>query len=362
MRGFCSRRWIVDEISYARQKRRIVILAEGYFGDLEAKTASGLIMYKPKEVVAVIDSTQAGKTSQEVLGFGGHIPVVGNLTGSLKYGPNALLIGIAPRGGKLPIEWREIVREALNNGLDVINGLHDLLNHDPEFSALAESKGARIHDLREAGKYNAVATGDPSLIKATVILTVGTDCKSGKKITAIEMAREAKMHGWNSCFVPTGQSGIAIFGEGVPIDSIIGDFMSGTIEGFLIEKSKTYNLLCVEGQGTIVHPGYSGVSLALIHGCLPDAMILCHHPGREKIKSYQIKIPPLTEMIRLHEDLARPVKPCKVVGLSLNTQGLSEQQARSEIEEVEGQTGLPAIDPLRFGCEKLIRELESLKK
>ncbi len=344
------------------RKRRIVILSEGYFGDLEAKTASGLIMYKPGEVMAVIDSTQAGKTSQEILGFGGDIPVVGNLTDSLKYSPNALLIGIAPRGGKLPTEWRDVIRQALNNGLDVINGLHDLLNHDPEFSSLADSKGAKIHDLREASKYNAVAIGDPSLIKATVILTVGTDCKSGKKITAIEMVREAKKHGWNPCFVPTGQSGIAIFGEGVPIDSIIGDFMSGAIEGFLIEKSKTYDLLCVEGQGTIVHPGYSGVSLALLHGSLPDGMILCHYPGRERIKSYRIKIPPLAEMIKLHEDMARPVKPCRVIGISLNTQGLSEEQAKREIAETEQKTGLLTIDPVRLGCEKMIRKLESLRK
>jgi uncharacterized NAD-dependent epimerase/dehydratase family protein len=344
------------------RKRRIVILCEGYFGDLEGKTASGLIMYKPEEVVAVIDSTQAGKTAQNVLGFGGDIPVVGNLADSLKYGPNALLIGIAPRGGKLPAEWRGVVTQALDNGLDVINGLHDLLNEDPEFSKLAESKGATIHDLREAGRYNAVAICDPSLIKATVVLTVGTDCKSGKKVTAIELAREAAKHGWRSHFLPTGQSGIAIFGEGVPIDSIMGDFMSGAIEEFLIEKSKTYNLLCVEGQGTIVHPGYSGVSLALIHGSLPDAMILCHYPGRELIKSYQVKIPPITEMIKLHEDVARPIKPAKVIGVSLNTQMLTEKEAKREIQRTEELTGLPAIDPLRFGCDKLIKELESFRR
>jgi uncharacterized NAD-dependent epimerase/dehydratase family protein len=344
------------------RKRHLVILAEGYFGDLEAKTASGLIMYKPEEVAAVIDSTQAGKTSQEVLGYGGSIPVVKNLAESLKHAPSALLIGIAPRGGKLPPEWRSIVRQALENGLEVINGLHDMLNDDPEFSRLAASKGVKIRDLREAGRYRRVAEGDPSLIKAKVVLTVGTDCKSGKKITAIEMVREAKEQGWNPCFVPTGQSGIAIFGEGVPIDSIVGDFMSGAIEGLLIEKSRTYDLLCVEGQGTIIHPGYSGVSLALIHGCLPDAMILCHYPGRERIKSYRIKIPPLTEMIRLHEDIARPVKPSRVIGVSLNTQSLTEEEAKREIAKVEKETGLPVIDPVRFGCGKLVEELELLKK
>jgi uncharacterized NAD-dependent epimerase/dehydratase family protein len=344
------------------EKRRIVILAEGYFGDLDGKTASGLIMYKPEEVVAIIDSTHAGKSAQDVLGFGGSIPVVSDLADSLKYDPNALLIGIAPRGGKLPLEWRETVSQALSNGLDVINGLHDLLNEDPEFSSLAASSGATIHDLREASKHNQVAIGDPSLIQAKVVLTVGTDCKTGKKVTSIEMAKEAKKRGWNSHFVPTGQSGMAIFGEGVPIDSIIGDFMSGAIEEFLIEKSRSYDLLCVEGQGTIVHPGYSGVTLALIHGCLPDAMILCHYPGREIVKSYQVKIPPLNEMIKLHEDLTKPLKPCKVIGISLNTCELAEEEAKREIERTEKQTGLPTIDPVRFGCEKLVEALEFQKR
>ncbi len=345
-----------------QRKRRILILSEGFFGDLEGKTASGLIMYKPEEVVAVIDSTKAGRSVQEILGFGGDTPVVATLSDSLKYRPNALLIGIAPRGGKLPSEWRGVIRQALENGLDVINGLHDLLNEDPEFSALAASRGATIHDLREAGKYNTVAIGDPTLIKATVVLTVGTDCKSGKKVTSIEIAREAKKHGWNSHFVPTGQSGIAIFGEGVPVDSIIGDFMSGAIEEFLIEKSKTHDLLCVEGQGTIVHPGYSGVTLALIHGSLPDAMILCHYPGREIVKSYQVKIPPLNEMIKLHEDIVRPIKPSRVIGISLNTQELGDEEAQAEIERVEKETGLPTIDPVRFGSDKLMEALELLRR
>ncbi len=345
-----------------QKKRRIVILSEGFFGDLEAKTASGLIMYKPEEVVAVIDSTKAGKLVQQILGFGGDIPVVSDLTDSLKYGPNILLIGIAPRGGKLPPEWREVVKQALESGLDVISGLHDILNEDSELSMLALMKGARIYDLRESAKYNEIASGDPSLIKALVVLTVGTDCKTGKMITSIEIARQAKKYGWNSHFVATGQSGMLIAGEGVPIDSVMGDFMSGAIEEFLIKKSKSYDLLSVEGQGTIIHPGYSGVSLALIHGCLPDAMVLCHFPGREKVKNYEVKIPPLSEIVKLHEQIAKPIKPSKVIGISLNTQELTQEEAKKEIEKAEEETGLPTVDPVRFGCEKLIEALEFLKR
>lgn len=343
------------------KKRRIVVLSEGYFGDLEAKTASGLIMCRPEEVVAVIDSTKAGRSVREVLGFGGEIPIVRDLEASLKYGPNALLIGIAPRGGKLPAEWRNQVKQALENGLDVISGLHDMLNEDSELSMIALLKKAKIWDLREARQFNKVAIGAPNLIEAKVILTVGTDCKVGKMIAAIEMAKEATNWGWNPFFAATGQTGMVITGSGVPIDSIIGDFMAGALEEFLIEKSKSCDLLLVEGQGTLIHPGYSGVSLALIHGCLPDVMILCHFPGRKKIKNYDISIPPLPEIIKLHEEVAKPVKPCKVTGICLNTQELTEEEAKQELKKVEAETGLPATDPVRFGCKGLVRALEFLR-
>jgi uncharacterized NAD-dependent epimerase/dehydratase family protein len=344
------------------KKRRIVILSEGYFGDLEAKTASGLIMYRPDGVVAVIDSTKAGRSVQDILGFGGDIPIVKDLEESLKFGPNTLLIGIAPRGGKLPAEWRNQVKQALENGLDVISGLHDMLNEDQELSMIALLRGAKIWDLRESKKFNKVAIGDPNLIKAKVILTVGTDCKVGKMITAIEIAKEAKNWGWNPFFVATGQTGMVIANSGIPIDSIIGDFMSGALEEFIIEKSKSYDLLLIEGQGTIIHPGYSGVSLALIHGSLPDAMILCHFPRRKKIKNYNIPIPPLPELIKLHEEVAKPVKPCRVIGISLNTQELREEEAKEEIKKNEEETGLPTTDPIRFGCKKLVEALDFLKK
>ncbi len=343
------------------KKRRIVILTEGYFGGLEAKTATGLIMYKPEEVVAILDSTKAGKTVQQILGFGGEIPIVAKIADSLKIQPNALLIGIAPRGGKLPSEWREVIKQAMENGLDIISGLHDMLNDDPELSALALRMRVKIHDLRESKPYNKVSTGDPSLIKSQVILTVGTDCKTGKMVTAFELARQARKFEWNSLFIATGQTGIVIAGEGVPIDSVIGDFMSGAIEEFLIEKSNYYDLLCVEGQGTIIHPGYSGVSLALIHGSLPDAMVLCHYPGRERIKNYRVKIPSLSELAQLHEEIAKPVKPSKVIGISLNTSHLSDDEARREIERIEDETELPTVDPVRFGCEDLINAMEFLR-
>lgn len=346
----------------SEKKRRIVILSEGFFGDLEAKTASGLIMYNPEEVAAVIDSTKAGSSVQQILGFGGDIPIVAALSDSLKYGPNALLIGIAPRGGKLPLEWREVIKQALENCMDVISGLHDMLNEDLGLTMLASAKGVKIYDLRESKQYNKVSVGNPSLIKAKVVLTVGTDCKTGKMVTSLELAKQAKKQGWNSLFVATGQTGIVIAGEGVPIDSVIGDFMSGAIEEFLIEKSGSYNLLCVEGQGTIIHPGYSGVSLALIHGSLPDAMVLCHYPGREKIKNYQVNIPPLSELAMLHEEITKPIKPSKVIGISLNTSHLTEKEAKRKIEKAEEETGLPTVDPVRFGCEKLIDAMKFLGK
>jgi len=343
-------------------KRRIVILAEGKFTPLEAKTASGLIRYKPEEVVAVIDSTREGKTVQEILGFGGDIPVVKDVLSSLSYNPDTLLLGIAPRGGGLPEELRKQVLSAVENGLNIINGLHDKLSEDPELATLANFRDVKIWDIREAKGYNKVAECKPGKIADKVVLTVGTDCKTGKMITSIEMAKEAKNFDWNPCFVATGQSGIIISGEGVPIDSVPGDFMAGALEDFLIQKSKSYDLLLVEGQGSIIHPGYSGVSLALLHGSLPDAMVLCHYAGKSKFNNYDLPIPPLSEYIKLHEDIAKPLKPSKVIGISLNTSELNEKEALREIEKTEVETNLPTIDPLRFGCAKLLEAIEYLKK
>jgi uncharacterized NAD-dependent epimerase/dehydratase family protein len=178
----------------------------------------------------------------------------------------------------------------------------------------------------------------------------------------MEMANQAKKFGWNPYFVATGQTGIVISGEGVPIDCIPGDFMAGAMEDYLMEKSKSYDLLLVEGQGTIIHPGYSGVSLALLHGSLPDAMVLCHFPGKKMFNNYDIPLPPLSEFIRLHEEMAKPLKPSKVVGLSLCTSDLKEKEALEVIEKVENETGLPATDPVRFGSERLLKALEYLKR
>lgn len=345
-----------------KNKRKMVILAEGCFTPLEGKTACGLIRYCPEEVVAVIDSTRAGKTAQGCIGLGGDIPVVKDVMDSLRYNPDTLLIGIAPKGGKLPEELRKQVLSAVENGLNIISGLHDKLSEDPELATLANFRDVKIWDIREPEGYNKVAECKPGKIAARVVLTVGTDCKCGKLVTSMEMAKETKNFGWNPYFVATGQTGIVISGEGVPVDSIPGDFMAGAIEDFLIRKSKSYDLLLVEGQGSILNPGYSGVSLGLLHGSLPDAMILCHFPGRKKMQNYDLPIPELSVYMKLYEELAKPLKPSKVVGISLNTSELSEKEALREIEKTEVETDLPATDPVRFGCSKFLEAIEYLKK
>jgi len=343
-------------------KRRMAILAEGCFTALEAKTASGLIRYMPEEVVAVIDSSRVDKTAQECIGLGGDIPVVKDVMDSLRYNPDTLLIGIAPRGGKLPEKLRKQVLSAVENGLNIISGLHDKLNEDPELATLANFRDIKIWDIRETKGYAKAAECIPGKIAAKVVLTVGTDCKCGKLITSMEMAKEAKNFDWNPYFAATGQTGIVISGEGVPVDAIPGDFMAGAIEDFLIQKSKSYDLLLVEGQGSILNPGQSGVSLALLHGSLPDAMILCHFSGRKKFDNYDISIPPLSESVKLYEGITRPLKSSKVVGISLNTSGLSEKEALQEIEKTEVETDLPTTDPVRFGCSKFFEAIEYLKK
>ncbi|MDH4223941.1 MAG: DUF1611 domain-containing protein [candidate division Zixibacteria bacterium] len=345
-----------------KNKRRFVILAEGKFTPLEAKTAYGLIRYCPDEVVAIIDSTRRGKNAQKCINIGGNIPVVKDVADSLRYNPDTLLVGIAPRGGKLPEEWRKEVLSAVENGLNIVNGMHDKLNNDPELATLANFREVKIWDVRNPEGYSKVADCIPDKIKSRVVLTVGTDCRSGKMITTLEMANQAKRFGWNPYFVATGQTGIVISGEGVPIDCIPGDFMAGALEDFLMEKSKYYDLLLVEGQGSILHPGYSGVSLALLHGSLPDAMVLCHFPEKKMFNNYDIPLPPLSEYIRLHEEIVRPLKPSKVVGIALNTSDLKEKEALEAIEQTEAETDLPTTDPLRFGCSKLVEAIGYLKE
>jgi uncharacterized NAD-dependent epimerase/dehydratase family protein len=340
---------------------RYLIIADGDFGPMTSKTANSVIRYHPERTVAVLDRQQAGQTVQDVLGFGGTIPVVGSMREGLALGPTAVLIGIAPKGGQLPPEWRAWLGEALDAGCDVWNGLHSFLSEDPALAAKASAKGRKLLDLRRPPVDLPIASGLAKELDPLVVLTVGTDCNVGKMTAQLQLTKRLNDGGIRTRFVPTGQTGIMIEGWGIAVDAVVADFIAGAAEWLTVEGSKNADVVLVEGQGSINHPGYSGVTLGLLHGSCPDALILCHQYTREYIGDYReavwLRIPPLTEYIRLYESIGAAVHPTRVVAISLNTYDLSDVQARRACDQAQQETGLPATDPVRFDPAPLVNAI-----
>lgn len=341
-------------------RRKLVILTEGRFDVFSAKTAVSIIRYCRDDVVAIIDSHNTGKDPESIIGIGRGIPIVRTVAETLKLKPTALLIGIAPPGGMLPDEWRKHITDALKNKLSIISGLHCHLSDDAEFSKLAHEHQLEILDVRKVPDDIPIGALKAKETKTLRILTVGSDCNIGKMVTSIEITNAAKKRGINACFVATGQTGIMIEGSGIAVDHVISDFISGAAERLVLERAR-YQLLSIEGQGTIVHPAYSGVTLGLLHGSAPQGLILCHQPERKTLRHFAgFPILPLPYLIELYEKLAQPVHPCKVLGISLNCVGMSDNDALQEIQKAEKETNLPATDPIKFGVGKFIDAIRPL--
>ena len=337
---------------------RYLILADGDFGPMSSKTANAIVRYQPDRVVAVLDRRLAGRTVQDVLGFGGAIPVVGSVRQGLDLGPNAVLIGIAPVGGRLPDEWRAWLAEALDAGCDLVSGLHTFLSDDPVLAEKARRDGRRILDLRRPPTDLPVASGRVKEVEAYVVLTVGTDCNVGKMTAQLELTRALNARGVRTRFVATGQTGIMLEGWGIAVDAVVADFIAGAAERVTLEGSRDADVVLVEGQGSINHPGCSGVTLGLLHGSCPDGLILCHQASREYIGDYReeswLRIPPLTDYVRAYEIIGSMVHPTHVVGICLNTYDLAEEPAKRACERAGRETGLPTTDPVRFDSAPLI--------
>jgi uncharacterized NAD-dependent epimerase/dehydratase family protein len=337
-----------------------VLLAEGAFDDDGmSKTAYGVLRYAPESVIAVIDSSHAGEDACAVSGLGRGIPILPDLAACLSLNPERLVIGVAPAGGVLPPHWRKTVLLALENGLEVLSGMHSMLGEDKELAAAAERGGGKIVDLRKSPEGLEVAFCRAQRVDATVVLTVGTDCNAGKMTAALELVREAGRRGIRGAFAPTGQTGIAIAGWGIAIDHVLSDFTAGAAEKLVLEAGAdpSVRLIAVEGQGGLAQPSYSGVTLSLMHGSCPDAMILCHRATQRTMEHVEWPMPPLADHVALYEAAMLLVKPCKVRALALNTRGLEENAARRAIEEASRGTGLPATDPVRFGAGVLLDAL-----
>ena len=340
--------------------QRIVILAEGSFGILESKTATVLVRYLTENVVAVIDSENAGKDVSEVLEIGEGIPVVASLSEALEFQPTMLAIGISPPGGELPQAWRNVLCEAIGHKMHVVSGLHQFLSDDAELAERAKRHNVVLWDARKPPSELPVATCKANDVDATVILTVGADCRVGKMLAGIEITNALQKVGLDAEFCPTGQNGIMVWGWGIAIDAVVSDFTAGAAERIVLDGAENHDVLIVEGQGSLVHPGYSGVTLSLLHGSMPDAMIFCHQPSRKIIARYTVPIPPINNLIQQYEMLAKPIKPAKVIGIALNCFDLTEMEALKAIKAVEEQTGLPATDVVRFGSEKLVDAIQKI--
>jgi uncharacterized NAD-dependent epimerase/dehydratase family protein len=342
--------------------RRLIILAEGHFGPHDGKTAMGVIRYGHDPVIAVIDSTNAGRNVREWLGDRPRfdIPIVASLADAQALGlvrgtPTALLIGIAPTGGKLPAPWRQAILDSIGAGLDILSGLHTLIGDDPEFAAAARAAGVEIVDYRRPPSREETAVGRAHAPGKHVILTVGTDCAIGKMSVALELRQAAIDAGLMAVFVPTGQTGMMIDGWGVAVDRVISDFSNGTCEWLVEQAEAKGDWIIVEGQGSLDHPAYSAVTLSLIHGTTPQAMVMVHKPGLpehdwDHVEGRTFPLQPLNDFVRLHEQVAGVVAPSRVLAIALNTSLFAEEAAaRRVIAETAAETGLPTDDPVRFG-------------
>jgi uncharacterized NAD-dependent epimerase/dehydratase family protein len=255
------------------------------------------------------------------------------------------VVGVAPLGGALTPEWRTVLQEAAAAGMALEAGLHTEL--------AAEFPGAR--DLRAVPADLSVPAGPAQRPDVRVVHTVGSDCAIGKMSVTLELDAAARARGLESAFVPTGQTGIAIAGWGIAVDHAISDFVAGAAFRLIEEGARRAPLLFVEGQGSVIHPAYSGVTLGLLHGCLPDALVLCHRAGATVLDDYpETPIPPLADLVALYERLATAVRPARVAAVALNTRRLDDGEARAAIDAVRAETGLPAGDPVRGGAEELL--------
>jgi uncharacterized NAD-dependent epimerase/dehydratase family protein len=329
--------------------KRYLVLAEGYSADPHyGKTARGVMRYGADPVVAVVDSERPGEESDG-------IPIVASVEDALSHEPTTALVGVATAGGRLPETWRKLLHAVLEAGLDLESGMHQFLGDDPELAALALQHGAEIRDLRRAPADLSVPSGENLRHGATVVLTVGSDCAIGKMSVSLELDRGARERGVRSVFVPTGQTGIAIEGWGIAVDAVVADFIAGAAERLVVEGAARGDLLWVEGQGALIHPDYSGVTLGLYHGSAPHYLVLCHQAGDEHIEDHpEHPIPSLQALVELHERIALPARTATVVAIALNTRRLDDDDARAAIEAAESETGLPADDPVRFGPGRLL--------
>ena len=347
---------------------RIAILTEGRTDPIAAKTALSLLRFRTADVVALIDSHTAGQVAGEPLRIGddvgGTVPIVAGLGAAAELGPvDELVIGVATAGGVLPPALKDAVLEACRRGLRVISGLHDFLVDDPEIVAAARAGGAELCDVRRNG-FKKVADREGLDASCLKIHTVGQDCSVGKMMTALELTRGLQAAGADAKFVATGQTGIMIEGDGCPVDCVVSDFVNGAAEQ-LVKDHQHHDVIVIEGQATLVHPAYSAVTFGLLHGALPDALILCYEADRPHMTGRpHLPLTPLDQLRELYErvcDFPFPIgRRAEVIGVSLNARRLSGADAiAAEKHRVGELLGLPVCDVWTDGPQILIDAVDA---
>ncbi|BAY12286.1 DUF1611 domain-containing protein [Calothrix sp. NIES-2098] len=336
-------------------QRIAILLHEGTAGT-QGKTGLSLLRYSEAPIVAVIDRECEGKSLSAITGIKRDVPIVGSVAASLEYKPQVLVIGIAPKGGAVPDDYWHEIKDALEAGMSLVNGLHTPLATMPELNALLKP-GQLIWDVRKEPPNLGVASGLARTLPCRRVLTVGTDMAIGKMSTSLEMHWASRLRGWRSKFLATGQTGVMLEGDGIALDAVRVDFAAGAVEQMLMRYGKNYDIVHVEGQGSLLHPG-STATLPLIRGSQPTQLILVHRAGQTHNRNNpHVPIPPLPEVIRLYETVASAAgafAPVRVVAVALNTAHLDEATAKEAIAQTTKETGLPCTDAVRFDANILL--------
>lgn len=335
--------------------RLAILLHEGTQSS-KGKTGISLLRYSENPIVAVIDQACAGESLRQLTGIDRNAPIVASVKESIDYQPNVLAIGIAPSGGALPEPWRQEVKQAVAAGMSVMNGLHTSMADDPELQSLLKPK-QWIWDVRREPEGLAIGSGKARSLSCRRVLAVGTDMSVGKMSTGLELNRLAKQRGIRSCFLATGQTGLMLGYDGIPLDAIRIDFAAGAVEQIVMRHGNDRDIVFVEGQGSLMNPA-STATLPLLRGTQPTHLILVHRAGQQHIYNVpDVPIPPLEKVVQVYETVAYAggsFAPVKVVGIALNTFHLSESEAKAAIDQATAATGLPCTDPIRFGADLLL--------
>ena len=340
---------------------RLLVLAHDSLGPRTAKTANAALKYAADgwsgdQVVAVVDRSKAGRDAGEFVGAHGQgVPIVRSVADGLRLKPDALLLGIAPGGGALPADWKEDLLVALQNGVRVVSGLHTPVATQPAFAPFRHL----IRDVRHEHPPQRITSGEGLTVDSLVVLHVGTDCNSGKMTSAIELTREARRRGLKAAFVATGQTGIMVGCDaGAPIDALVSDFVAGAVEECVLKAAEGRpDIIFVEGQGSLTHPAYSGVTASLLHGAFPDVLVLADEPRREHLTLkgvVKFRKPSRTLERELNELHLKPTTQARVGAVALMTPGLSEQEYAEEVARAEKETGVPAADAFRGGAARIL--------